>query len=147
MDLTKTKQTKTSTPKTTILFLKITYNWKTSNNFRSRHRQLLSWKALKFERSRRNGFRTLPKTYLKQHFANFREFLIKYFWTKWVANFFLLANFMLISEKWLWSLEYPFNVKYKALNHQGPVVQRVDNFIQRINPYLVGTICSLSNQN
>ena len=30
---------------------------------------------------------------------------------------------------------------------QGPVVRRVDNFIQQINPYPVDKICSLSNQN
>ena len=29
----------------------------------------------------------------------------------------------------------------------GPVVRRVDNFIQFINPYPMDNICSLSNQN
>ena len=46
--------------------------------------------------------------------------------------------------------EYIFQQMLKwdlALTILGPVVQRVDNFIQRINPYPEDKICSLSNQN
>ena len=32
----------------------------------------------------------------------------KLLWTRWVAYWFFSANFTLISEKWLWPLEYPF---------------------------------------
>ena len=40
-------------------------------------------------------------------FPYFRT-LSKLFWTEWVAYLFFSANFTLISEKWLWPLEYPF---------------------------------------
>ena len=33
----------------------------------------------------------------------------KLLWAEWVAYLFFSANFTLISEKWLWPLEYPFN--------------------------------------
>ena len=32
----------------------------------------------------------------------------KLLWKEWVAYFFFSANFTLITEKWLWPLEYPF---------------------------------------
>ena len=37
--------------------------------------------------------------------------------------------------------------KTRVVKYLGSVVQRVDNFIQRINTYPVDKICSLSNQN
>ena len=42
-----------------------------------------------------------------------------------------------------------FRLKERALplNKLGPVVRRVDNFIQRINPYPADKFCSLSNRN
>ena len=43
------------------------------NYFRSRHHQLLSWQEPKSERFP-SGFRVLPKTHLKPHFAHFRVF-------------------------------------------------------------------------
>ena len=64
-------------PKSTILFVK---QRKTSNNllrqnyFCPRHHQLLSWQVPKSVRFP-NGFRALPKTHLKPHFAHFRAFL------------------------------------------------------------------------
>ena len=44
----------------------------------------------------------------KTMFCSFSR-VSKHFWTKWVTNSFSSANFALISEKWLWPLEYPFN--------------------------------------
>ena len=44
------------------------------NYFRPRHHQLLSWQVPKSEQFP-SGFRALPKTHLKPHFAHFCAFL------------------------------------------------------------------------
>ena len=65
----------------------------------------------------RTKIRTISKRFpsaseglFKTTFCSFSR-VSKHFWTKWVANSFFSANFMLIYEKWLWPLEYmyPFN--------------------------------------
>ena len=38
----------------------------------------------------------------------------RHFWTKWVTRSFFSANFALISEKWLWPLEYPFKAGFSV---------------------------------
>ena len=76
------------------------------NYFRPRHHQLLSWQEPKSERFP-SGFRVLPKTHLKQHFTHFRAFLNIFEQNEWQIRF-PQPIFALISEKWLWPLEYPF---------------------------------------
>ena len=39
------------------------------------------------------------------------SYISKPLWTEWVAYLFFAANFTLISEEWLWPLEYLFNWK------------------------------------
>ena len=46
----------------------------------------------------------------KTTFCSFSR-VSKHFLAKWVTNSFSSANFVLISEKWLWPLEYPFKNK------------------------------------
>ena len=69
-----------------------------------------------------SGFRALPKTSFKTTFCSFSH-VSEHFWTKWVTNSFSSANFALISEKWLWPLEYPFkkpaNEKLRELRRKG----------------------------
>ena len=74
------------------------------NYFRPRHHQLLSWQVPKSER-----FPSASEGSLKTTFCSFSR-VSKHFWTKWVTNSFFSANFALILEKWLWSLEYTLNL-------------------------------------
>ena len=46
-----------------------------------------------------------------------------------------------------WSMQPAGHLSTVIFSKQGPVVQIVDYYIQRINPYPVDTVCSLSNQN
>ena len=56
------------------------------NYFRPRHHQLLSWQVPKSERFP-SGFRALPKTHLKPHFAHFRTFLNIFEQNEWQIRF------------------------------------------------------------
>ena len=56
------------------------------NYFRPRHHQLLSWQVPKSERFP-SGFRALPKTHLKPHFAHFRAFLNIFEQNEWQIRF------------------------------------------------------------
>ena len=80
------------------------------NYFCPRHHQLLSWQVPKSE-----WFPSASKDSLKTPFCSF-SCDSKHFWTKWVTNSFFSANFALISEKWLWSLEYPFKQVWPQLH-------------------------------
>ena len=55
---------------------------------------------------------SLVELFVSEIFGNARFLLIfanfKLLWTEWVAYLYFSANFTLISEKWLWPLEYPF---------------------------------------
>ena len=86
---TKTNCFAFSEPKKHLFVCKTTKNEQQllrQNYFRPRHHQLLSWQVPKSERFP-SGFRALPKTHLKPHFAHFRAFLNIFEQNEWQIRF------------------------------------------------------------
>ena len=72
---------------------------------------------------------------LKTTFCSFSH-ISKHFWTKWKTNLFSSANFVLISEKWLWPLEYPFQTHQSCPPTFNPIIPKLQSCPPIFNPIL-----------
>ena len=99
---------------------RICFNRKILPSFTAVRARSSNRKQIFFRRLRRwwNFSTSLVELFLSEIFGNARFYLFsnisKLLWIEWVAYLFFSANFTLISEKWLWSLEYPFNYRNKS---------------------------------